>query len=121
MKLKQAFSRCGLALVLILAFAAYSTATTTASAARTTTVHTAVVHQAQKASVKESSAWNRIEGKVVKADINANTLVLASHGKDTKFSVPGRIDMLNLKPGDKVTAQYIAEGKTLRLWQLKAQ
>jgi len=63
--------------------------------------------------------WQHITGEVVTADIADNTLLLKSHGKDVKFSVPGRISMLNLKPGDQVSLHYLAEGKQLRVWQME--
>jgi len=69
-----------------------------------------------KPDVKTKAA---VTGEVVTADIADNTLLLKSHGKDVKFSVPGRISMLNLKPGDQVSLHYLAEGKQLRVWQME--
>lgn len=66
-----------------------------------------------------SSDWQHATGEVLKADIANNTLLLKSNGKDVKFSVPGRISMLELKPGDRVSISYLAQGKQLRLWEMK--
>ena len=65
------------------------------------------------------SSWRNAIGEVVKADPSTNTLVLTINGKETTFSMPGRINTLNLKPGDKVSITYFRQGKGLRIWALK--
>ncbi len=74
----------------------------------TTTVHN-----------EAASDWQHTTGEVVSADIADNTLLLKSNGKDLRFSVPGRISMLELKPGDEVSVSYLAEGNHLRVWEMK--
>jgi Cu/Ag efflux protein CusF len=68
-----------------------------------------------------ASDWQHTTGEVVTPDIANNTLILKSHGKNLEFSVPGRISMLNLKPGDRVSLHYLAEGKQLRVWDMKTE
>lgn len=87
-------------------------------AAEKPAAHKAAVHKASLTST--SNGFESVSGHVVKANIENNTLVLSDHGKDMSFQVPGRIDMLNLKTGERVSGEYIAEGRTNRLWELKA-
>ncbi len=79
----------------------------------------AVVKKAGPA--QNNDNWHTASGRVLEANIADNTLLLNSHGKDLKFQVPGRVDMLNLKHGQRVTVVYVAEGKQLHLWKLNTR
>ena len=90
------------------------------SAAEKPVTHGADAHKAALTTTTGDKSFENVTGHVVKADIATNTLVLDNHGKDMKFSVPGRINMLDLKTGERVTAEYMPEGRSNRLWQLRA-
>jgi len=105
-----------LCLAFLLAFSAAASpkpdVKTKASATNATKATATVHHEA-------ASDWQHATGEVVTADVANNTLLLKSNGEDLKFNVPGRISMLDLKPGDRVSISYLAEGKHLRLWEMK--
>jgi len=124
LKLKHTSSLVILSLVVFLGVSIASASTTTKAPAKkpaaVKSIHTQKAAVKKAALSEKSNGFSDVSGRVVKADIDTNTLVLKTHGKDMDFSVPGRISMLDLKPGEQVTAQYVPEGKTMRLWQLKA-
>ena len=65
--------------------------------------------------------WGDMTGRVVATDLAVSALVVTSHDRQVRLTVPPRIDLSTLKVGDKVVVHYIADKGRLRVWYLRAR
>lgn len=65
--------------------------------------------------------WGHVAGRVAETDAATNSLVVTSHHQQVRLVAPPRVDLSELKAGEKVAIDYIEDKGILRVWYLSTR